>query len=1035
MKNDLKITLAAALMVLVAPLAAVAAIPNYLRNAISVPRGVTGGWAFSPTETPTSYRQAALLVRDPKNTTDSRSGLFYVDNRGSSINLSAYEKYSEAVGAVKGDLDGDGLADALVWFRSRPYFKVYFGDKPLRNQVVRVYEDTLRLGSPDTLALADLNGDNLPEIIAWYGSLNYIQIQWQDSVPPGADRFRRFDLYLLPGANSAALSAYSPRLIFGDFNADGKTDFVFHNCLFKAEGQGRFTILPYQTQAGIGFTLGSFDLDGDGLDELIAASNNATYTPDVAHVMNLDAKNIFQDKTTFSINFQGATYADCFDYNADGNPDLLFGGGPTVTMLRGIAPGKYASGAADTVVAGSRGLQLIGATDWGNDGILDWLFLSAKSDSLVIYSPADARYVDNTANVGLDRTLAGNAVAVGDYNNDGLLDIYVLNYKSYSALFQGQPGGRFVDVAEQAGVAQVNDGISCAWGDYDNDGYKDLVIAGISLPSKLFHNNGNGTFSDSTRILGLDQSGRQRATSVCWGDVNRDGWLDLLVGNYDGANWLLVSQSGRKFLDRSRDFGLTESNKTESATLVDVDADGWLDMVTLNDEGPIRLLMGGDKGFTDATANSGLNVGSTYAKFGQSQSWGDFNGDGYPDLYITRAQDVDALYMNVGKGSGARFDRKFSDYVDGRYGRLASAIADLDEDCRPDLLIARTSVFGFFSGSYGDLFFSNPGQYPNPGAGTKSTDDAGLRRAADSSLPVPADYDGDGDLDVLYVNYLPDNPSDLFHGSQLPLGYSENKGLFQRNLVLRLKRDKRSLIGTRAVLFVGGKGWLQTVPGGGGRIQNNGTLLWSISQNGYADSLVVYWPQKGRQTLAGPLLPGTVEISEDTQSGPTLKLLPSADGTPVTGTITSTSRTVDVTLEARDPSGVKWVRVVFGDSSATRQDTVYGQPLGNDQWKITRRTPLPGNSQRFFFEAADTFGNQSRDPAGGTYSLYNTATGFRGDINRDNKVDINDLVLLLDWLKASSPPLSEAEKALADLNQDGKVDFIDVIILGQLASR
>jgi len=1034
MRNELKIILAAALLTFAAPLAAVAANPNYLRSALALPRGVTGGWALSPAETPTSYRQAALLVKDPKNSGDNRSALYYVDNRGTSINLNAYEKYSEAVGAVKGDLDGDGIADALVWYRSRQFFKVYYGDKPLRNQV-RVYEDTLRLGSPDTLALADLDGDNLPELIAWYGSLNYVQIQWQENAPSGSDRFRRFDLYQLPAFTATAMSGFSPRFVFGDFDADGKVDFIFRDCLFKADGQGRFTMLPFLSQAAVSSTLGAYDLDGDGRSEVIATVGDAVYKRDVAHVLSLDDKNVFQDKSSFSLNLQGAVYTDYFDYNGDGNKDLLFGSGQTVTMLRGIASGRFVSGGADTLVAASRGLQLIGTTDWGNDGILDWLFLSAKSDSLVIYSPADARYVDNTANVGLNRILAGNAVAVSDYNNDGLLDIFVLNYKSYSSLFQGQPGGGFVDVAEQAGVAQVNDGISCAWGDYDNDGYKDLVIAGINLPSKLFRNNGNGTFSDSSKILGLDQSGRQRATSVCWGDINRDGWLDLLVGNYDGANWLLVSQGGRRFLDRAKDLGLTDSYKTESATLVDVDADGWLDIVALNDEGPVRLLMGSDKGFTDATASSGLNVGSTYAKFGQSQSWGDFNGDGYPDLYVTRAQDVDALFMNVGKGTGPRFDRKFSDYVDGRYGRLASAIADLDEDCRPDLLIARTSVFGFFSGSSGDLFFSNTGQYPNPGAGTKSTDDAGLRRAADSSLPVPADYDGDGDLDVLYVNYLPDNPSDLFHGSQLPLGYSENKGLFQRNLALKLKRDKRSLVGTRAILYVGGKAWLQTISGGGGRIQNNSTLLWSISQNGYADSLVILWPQKTRQSLAGPLLPGTLEVNEDNQNGPALKLLPAADGTPVTGSINSTSRTLDVNLEVHDLSDVKWVRMIFGDADSTRVDTVYGQSQGSNIWKITRRAPLPERTQRFYFEAADIFGNQSRDPSSGAYSLKNTATGYRGDLNHDNVVDYNDLLRLMQIMNPSGTLPSEADKAAADLNQDGRVDSLDLLAILQLMAR
>jgi len=1036
MKNKLKYALFSVLTFLLAATHVYAAAPHYFRTAVACPRGTTSGWIISPTETPALYRQAALFVGDPKNSWDGRSGLYFVDNRSPSISITASEKYSEAIGAVKGDMDGDGVVDALIWYRSRQYFRILYGDRPPR-AAGRFYEDTLRLGSPDTLALADLNNDGLPEILAWHSAsaLHSIHVLWQENTSAGSDRFKRFDNYYLPPPSTSSSPNYpgfSPRFLFGDFNADGVKDFIFREYLFIGDSQGKFTRKPFLVRENISSSLGAFDLDGDGQTELIVSQNDAANKKDMALICDLNSDSVFTASESFPLNLQGAVYCDFTDFNNDGFSDLVFGGNGTITVRKGSAKGLLAAGGADTLVAGTRGLTSLGATDWGNDGILDWLFLTSRADSLVIYSPSDARYLDNTAKVGLDRSMAGNAVAVADYNNDGLPDIFILNGKGYSALFQGQADGRFIDMAQQAGVAQVNYGISCAWGDYDNDGFQDLFIAGFTpQPCKLYRNNGDGTFADSSRIIGLDQTGQQRATSVCWGDVNRDGWLDLLVGNYDGANWLLLNQNGRKFIDRSKEYGLTESYKTESANLVDVDADGWLDIVTLNDEGPVRLLTGSEKGFNDATASSGLNSGQTYAKFGQSQSWGDFNGDGYPDLYITRAQDVDALYLNNGKSGVTRFDRKFSDIIDGsKYGRLASAIADLDEDTRPDLLIARASKFGRFSASSTDLFFSNSGQYPNPAAGVKAADETGLRRAADSSLPVPGDFDGDGDLDILYVNYLPDNPDDLFHGVQSPLGYSENKGLSQRNLAVRLKRDKnRSAIGTKILLAAGGKIWLQTVSGGGGRIQTGGPLIWSLIQSSFADSLVVIWPNRTRQTLRGPILAGSIEVTED-QSGPAIRFPQPPDGT-----INSTLQTMDVNLEVSDINLVNWVRIVFSDSDTTRADTVYGQQQGGDIWKITRRTPLPGKTQSFFFEACDSYNFISRSPSTGYYSLFNTATRFVGDINFDNKVNVFDLIRLLAIIGGSGPVPSVEEKAAADVNQDGRVTDLDMFPLLKLINN
>lgn len=1098
-----------------------------------------GGWTIRPEESSLNLGKVALLVPNPQPT-DSRqgSGVGFLKSTSGGYSLSFENYYQDKVGAVKADVDGDGLADYLVWFSNRNFFNVFFGNNT-PGSPTRVYEDTLRWGVPDSLAVDDLNGDGRPDILAWYSRSSYLKVLWQRPSPAGSDLFGRYDLYTISKSPSPE-ALNNERILFGDFNSDGYRDFIFKGYVFTGSSTGKFQPIPL-TAGGSSYSrlLGAADIDGNGTEEiLLARPATGTTANEILVAASWNSTSGLRDKRTFNSGLARIEDIRFEDFDSDHRADLLCIGSSSVTLLSGAEGFVYS--APDTVITWSGSQKFLGVADWRNDGILDWFFLPAGSKFVNMYSPVKPRFTEHTVQAGLDRRLAGNAVAVGDFNNDGLPDVYVVNGRGYNALFQGQPGGRFTDVAEQAGVHLGNDGISAAWGDYDNDGFQDLIIVGMNLPSKLYRNNGNGTFADSSQILGLDRAG-QRATSVSWGDVNRDGWLDLLIANYDGANWLLINQNGRRFVEQSKPLGLTESYKTESVALVDVDNDGWLDIVTLNTDGPVRLLKGSAQGFTDITAVSGFNPDQNFKKFGMSQSWGDFNGDGYPDLYITRAQDVDALYMNTGRSGQTRFVRKFSDHIDGRYGRLAAAIADFKGDGFPDLLIGRSSVYGSFNSTGRALFLDNSGSgeaRPYPEFGFPIANDPGFLQFSETSLPVPLDFDLDGDLDVLFVNFRPDSPSDLFRGSQLPLRLARNNAQFSRSLTVRLKRDRnRSAIGTRVTLFRDGRSFLQTVSGGSGRIQNGGNPLFAFGASSHADSLVVHWPQGGRQTLLGPLTPGFLDVAEDLTgptivsipapgepplsgvitsstdtihadlqvedpsgvswvraivsystgsrrdtlyagppdgnvyrvprrspvpgdslyyyfeaadrfgnlsrlpaagsyklyngdyNGPTIVSVPAPGEPPLSGEIISTTETIYANLQVKDPSGVNWVRSVISYASGTRQDTLYAGPPDADIYRVPRRSPVPGDSLYYYFEAADRFGNLSRMPETGSYMLKNSATRFRGDIVHDNRIDSQDLLRFLQIMGRQGDPASADEFAAADLNRDGKVDAQDLLIL------
>jgi enediyne biosynthesis protein E4 len=290
----------------------------------------------------------------------------------------------------------------------------------------------------------------------------------------------------------------------------------------------------------------------------------------------------------------------------------------------------------------------------------------------------------------------GSGLALFDYDNDGRLDIFVVNGaplgdptqkgtiprkkgpKDWNRLYHQKRDGTFEDVTEKAGLQGIGYGMGVAVGDYDNDGFEDLYVTAYG-GNRLYHNNGDGTFTDVTEKAGVAGSGW--STSAAWVDLDGDGLLDLVVLRYlqwdfdetwcgerregyraychpDGyrpiAPLVYHNDGNGHFTEISRKVGLAEPGKGLGIALADYDRDGHLDIFVANDSMPEFLYHNkGDGTFEEVALRSGVAVdgeGHTYA--GMGVDFADYNNDGLPDLVVTAlASQMYALYRNNGDGT------------------------------------------------------------------------------------------------------------------------------------------------------------------------------------------------------------------------------------------------------------------------------------------------------------------------------------------------------------------------------------------------
>lgn len=469
-----------------------------------------------------------------------------------------------------------------------------------------------------------------------------------------------------------------------------------------------------------------------------------------------------------------------------------------------------------------------GLFDYDNDGFLDALVISGEGGITRLYHNDGKRpthFTDVTESAGIRQTGWGQGVCAGDYDNDGFTDFAVTALGS-TTLWHNEGGRRFTPTRLETG--RYNTG--CAFLDYDRNGRLDLFVANylkfdfatVPLPganpycfyknlpvncgprglefdrNQLFHNDGNGKFTDVSAATGVAQPNRSYSLSVLTGDFNNDGWPDVFVAADQTPSLLYMNDGKGHFEEEAllRGAALDESGKALSgmgATVADYDGDGWLDIFRTNfsDEYETLYHNRGSGDFDDATQKAGLSLNTHYVGWGCG--FFDFDNDGWKDLLLVNGHvfpEVDQLEGPV------RFKERSILYRNQGNGRFT----DISKDAGPAVNepnIARGAAFG--------------------------------------------DIDNDGAIEVL-INRQNDTPL-LLKAESNPAG---------NWLILHLQGTKsnRSAIGARVAVTAAGRTQIDEVRSGGSFLsQNDLRLHFGLGSATQADKIEILWPSGTRQNL------------------------------------------------------------------------------------------------------------------------------------------------------------------------------------------
>ena len=344
-------------------------------------------------------------------------------------------------------------------------------------------------------------------------------------------------------------------------------------------------------------------------------------------------------------NAQGCVFVDV---NNDGFLDLFLCNNNSVNKLW-INNG----GTSFTEAGASWGVNYTGpgrgvcAADFDNDGNIDFM-IGNWSSPLKLYKNTGTSFTDYTTTAGINFTSWGGTINWFDFDNDGKVDAILGNDGvpyHYNYLFHNDNLTSFTNVAYSSGIIDSSSTLTITCADYDNDGDLDVFCgtqtAGTAGTNFFYRNNGNGTFTDVTTASLLITS--FYTWNADWGDFDNDGDMDIYIGNSNGANQLYRNNGNGTFTEVGSTYGVADATSTFSCGWADYDNDGDLDLYVANaSSGVDKLYRNDGSTFTDVASI----VGTNDTRHSSCISWGDYNNDGFMDVYLNSNGTENRLYKN-----------------------------------------------------------------------------------------------------------------------------------------------------------------------------------------------------------------------------------------------------------------------------------------------------------------------------------------------------------------------------------------------------
>ena len=489
-----------------------------------------------------------------------------------------------------------------------------------------------------------------------------------------------------------------------------------HSCIFPLHEGGVWTDTTYAKKAeAMFFEVLELTPDDPGAPWLLALSQQVmgTYPDNVAEGMVLPEATMLGETTSphfrnraVALGIAGDDNAGSVvmdDFDNDGFMDIItcsYDPGVPLTYQHNNGDGTFSNWTAKAGLTEHTGGLNLTHADYNNDGRLDilllrgaWFMTMGYQRNTLLRQEEDGTFTDVTMESGLgDQSRPTLAATWGDYDLDGDLDVYLGNERlageaftdpergfAPCELFRNNGDGTFTDVAEEAGVRNMRFTRGAAFGDYDNDGWPDLVVSNLSQENRLYHNNGDGTFTD----IGPEVGGQSllhpiRAFCSWFVDVNNDGNLDIYLGGYPlggTVNEVMLDRYGKQenprvercslllgdgkggFTDASAEWNIDRVHLPMGANFGDIDSDGWIDLYMGTGAPALEIIVPNvlyrnieGKQFLDATTASGTG----HLHKGHGISMGDIDNDGDLDIYAqlggwyVDSHSQNALFLNEG---------------------------------------------------------------------------------------------------------------------------------------------------------------------------------------------------------------------------------------------------------------------------------------------------------------------------------------------------------------------------------------------------